>query len=96
MVALPKSRLFECSINEQMLDYNGKNFLAEGRLCPHKRRRREEKLKKKCISEIKKLTTITRKLEKKTHAHMLDYNWKNFNADFGVRFTICTPQQIFT
>ena len=26
-------RLFKCSTNEQMLDYNEKNFLADGRVC---------------------------------------------------------------
>jgi len=35
MVTLPNSKLFECSINEEMLDYNGKNFLADG--CAHRR-----------------------------------------------------------
>jgi len=37
MVALSNSRLFKCSINDQMLDYNGKNFLADVRVCPQRR-----------------------------------------------------------
>ena len=47
MVALLKSRLLECSINEQILDYNGKNFLAQGTLCPQKRQAKEKKSLKK-------------------------------------------------
>jgi hypothetical protein len=42
MVALPKFRLFECSIIEQMLDYNEKNFLADGRVCPQRRHAKEK------------------------------------------------------
>ena len=37
MVALSNSRLFKCSIKDQMLDYNGKNFLADVRVCPQRR-----------------------------------------------------------
>jgi hypothetical protein len=43
MIALPNSRLFKCSINDQMLDYNGKNFLADVRVCPQKRHTKEKK-----------------------------------------------------
>jgi len=56
MVALLKARLFECSINEQILDYNGKNFLAHGTVCPQKRQAKEKKNLKKCITKIEKLT----------------------------------------
>ena len=30
------------------------------------------------------------------HTHMLDYKRKNFNADLGIRFMICTPQHTLT
>jgi hypothetical protein len=43
MVALPNSRLFKCSINDQMLDYYGKNFLADVRVCPQKGHTKEKK-----------------------------------------------------
>jgi hypothetical protein len=43
MVSLPKIRLFEYCIIEQMLDYNGKNFLADGWVCPQKRHAKEKK-----------------------------------------------------
>ena len=43
MVALPNSRLFKCSTNDQMLDYYGKNFLADVRVCRQKRHNKEKK-----------------------------------------------------
>jgi hypothetical protein len=51
MVTLPNTTSFECSINEEILDYNGKNFLADG--CVHMP---EKKNLKKCITKIEKLT----------------------------------------
>jgi hypothetical protein len=93
MVAIPKSRLFKCSINEQMLEYNGNNFLAYGVVCPQKTHAKEKKNVKKCITEIEKLTEYHNK--KNDYTHTLDYNRKNFNADLGVSYMSCTPQQIF-
>jgi hypothetical protein len=47
-----------------MLDYNGKNFLADGTVCPQKTRQREGKLKKNASTRLKNcLNTTTRKLE---------------------------------
>jgi len=56
MVALPKGTLFICSINEKILDYNGKNFLADGWVCQQNRHAKEKKNVKKCITKIEKLT----------------------------------------
>jgi len=39
----PKSRLFRSSINEQMLDYNGKNFLADKWACWQKLHTKQKK-----------------------------------------------------
>ena len=47
MVALLKARLFQCLINEQILDNNGKNFLAHGTVCTQKRQAKEKKKFKK-------------------------------------------------
>ena len=44
MVALTKNGLFECSIKEQMLDYKGKNFLADRKVCRQKRHATENKI----------------------------------------------------
>jgi len=54
MVALPKGRVFKCSINEKILDYNGKTFLGDGRVCQQKRHDKEKKNVKKCITKIEK------------------------------------------
>ena len=56
MVALTKSGLFECSINEQMVDYKGKNFLADGKVCRQKTHATESKILKKCIINIEKFS----------------------------------------
>jgi hypothetical protein len=53
MVALPKIRLFECSINEQMLDYKEKNFLADGWVCSQKRHAKEKKNLKNASPRLK-------------------------------------------
>ena len=53
-----------------MLDYNGKNFLAYGMVCPQKRHAKENKKLKKCITEIEKLTEYSNKKSgKHTHTH---------------------------
>ena len=79
MVALPKSGLFECSINEEMLDYN---FLADGKVCRQKRHATENKIKKKCFTNIEKLTEYCNKKSQmislsvshaRTHAHTHTY-----------------------
>jgi len=93
MVALSNSRLFKCSINDQMLDYNGKNFLANVRMCPQRRHSRKKIFLKMHYRDSKIEYHIKKNLNDITHT--LDYNRKNFNVDLGVRFMICTPQQIF-
>ena len=61
MVALLKAILFQCLINEQILDYNGKNFLAHGTVCPQKRQAKEKKNLKKFTTNIEKLTAYHNK-----------------------------------
>jgi hypothetical protein len=53
MVALPKFRLLKCSINEQMLDYNEKNFLADRWVCSQKRQTKEKKNLKNASPRLK-------------------------------------------
>ena len=91
MVKLPNS--IDYSNAQQCYIIMRRIFLQmEG--CAYRRNAKKKNLKN-ALARLKNWLNIkTRKLEW-SHTHMLDYNRKNFNADLGVRFIICTPQQIF-